>query len=101
VAEGSVIIKPEELQKEIDNSRKTNEEAKALKYGIDKGNIQLQSMDMFLECLGALNAAIVKFAEITEVDLHSLEIVKATWMKLDEDLASKTTFDRVKDAFVK
>ncbi|MBU3099290.1 MULTISPECIES: hypothetical protein [Clostridium] len=101
MAEGSIIIKPEDLQKEIDNSRKTNGEVKALKYDIDKGNIHLQSMDMFLECLGALNAAIVKFAEITEVDLHSLEIVKATWMKLDEELASKTTLDRVTDAFGK
>ncbi|EJO5348008.1 hypothetical protein ACXAT3_001143 [Clostridium sporogenes] len=94
-----IIIKPEELQKEITNSRNTNEKVKALKYDIDKKDIQLQSINKFLECLGALNSAIVNFGKITEIDLHTLEIIKAQWMKLDEDLASKTIFDRVTDEY--
>lgn len=96
-----VIIKPEELQKEISNSRKTNGKVKELRYHIDKKNVQLKSIDKFLECLSELNSAMVKFGKITEVDLHTLEIVKAQWMQLDEKFASKTIFDRVTDALGK
>ncbi|EPY2272060.1 hypothetical protein ACXAUS_000861 [Clostridium sporogenes] len=96
-----IIIKPEELQKEITNSRNTNEKVKALKYDIDKKDIQLKSINKFLECLGALNSAIVNFGKITEIDLHTLEIIKAQWMKLDEDLASKTVLDKTKDLYNK
>lgn len=88
-----IIIKPEELQKEITNGRKSNDKVKALKYDIDKKDIQLKSIDKYLECLSELNSAIVTFGEITEVDLHTLEIIKAQWMKLDEDLVSKTALD--------
>lgn len=94
-----IIIKPEELQKEINDSKKTNEKIKALKYEVDKKDLQLESINKFLEGLDALNLAIEEFARITESDLHNLEIVKAQWMKLDEDLASKTIFDRVSDVF--
>lgn len=97
----NIIIKPTELQGEITNTRNANEKVKALKYNIDKKNTRLQSIDRFLECLGALNSAIVRFAEITEVDMHTLETIKAEWMGLDEKLASKTILNRVEDAFHK
>ena len=96
-----IILKPEEFQKEITSSRSTNEKDKVLKYDIDKKDIKLQSIDKFLECLGALNAAIVKFAEVTEVDLHNLEIIKGEWMKLDENMMSKTVFSSAKDLYSK
>lgn len=96
-----IILKPEEFQKEITSSRSTNEKDKSLQYDIDKKDIKLQSIDKFLDCLGALNAAIVKFAEVTEVDLHTLEVVKAQWMQLDENMMSKTVFSSTKDLYSK
>ncbi|MBD7913262.1 MULTISPECIES: hypothetical protein [Clostridium] len=93
-----ILIRPEDLQKEITSSRGTNGKVKALKYSADKKNIQLQSIDKFLECLEALNSALAQFGDITEIDLHTLEIVKANWMKLDDDIASKTIFNRTTDA---
>lgn len=92
-----IIIKPEELTKEISSARSANEKVKALKYDVDKKDLQLQGIDKLLDCLSALNSAIVAFGEITEIDIQTLEKIKAQWMKLDEDLASKTTFDRITD----
>lgn len=89
----NIILEPEGLQEEITNSRTTNETIKDLKYDIDKMNVQLESIDKFIECLWELNAAILKFSEISEVDLNTLEIIRAQWMSLDEELASKTFFD--------
>ncbi|QAA34564.1 hypothetical protein [Clostridium manihotivorum] len=96
-----IIIKPEELQTEITTARGSNDKVKALKYKADKKSIQLTSMDKFLECLEALNSAITSFGNLTEMDLHTLEIVRGNWMKLDEDLATKTFGERVMDSLKK
>lgn len=94
-----IKINPEELQKEINTSKSTNEKVKELKYDIDKKDLKLQSIEKFLECLGSLNSAIANFGEITETDLHTLEIIKGQWMGLDESMASKTLFNVVSDSF--
>ena len=72
----NLIINDSSLLSEIKSTRDTNEEVKALKYKVEKKDLNLKSIDKYIECIDALNELIQSFYEMTEMDIHNLEILR-------------------------
>ena len=94
-----LIINDSSLLSEIKSTRGTNEEVKALKYELEKKDLTLRGIDKYIECIDTLNELIQSFYNMTEMDIHNLEIVRGEFLGLDEAVASKTAGDYMKDLF--
>ena len=94
-----LIINDSSLLSEIKSTRGTNEEVKALKYELEKKDLTLRGIDKYIECIDTLNELIQSFYNMTEMDIHNLEIVRGEFLGLDADVASKTAGDYMKDLF--
>lgn len=94
----NIIIKPTELQSEIDRYKSANDTIKGLKYDVSISNTVLTSIDKVLECVTEINDILTKFSALSDDDIHNLEMLQAKWMQLDTAMAGKTIGDRVMDA---
>ena len=94
-----LIFNDSSLLSEIKNTRGTNEEVKALKYKVEKKDLHLKGIDKYIECIDTLNELIQSFYNMTEMDIHNLEIVRGEFLGLDADVANKTAADYVTDLF--
>lgn len=93
----NIIIKPTELQTEIDRYKSANDTIKGLKYDVSISNTVLTSIDKVLECVTEMNEILTKFSALSDDDIHNLEMLQTKWMQLDTALAGKTIGDRVMD----
>lgn len=86
----NILIKPEELQSEIDGFRKANATITALKYDVQAEQTVLTSIDKMRECVDKMNAIIAAFGTLCETDIHNLEIIRASWQNMDQSLAGQS-----------
>lgn len=93
----NIIIKPTELQAEIDRYKGANDTIRGLKYDVSISNTILTSIDKVLECVTEMNDILTKFSALSDDDIHNLEMIEAKWMQLDTEMAGKTIGDRVMD----
>ena len=63
---------------------------KGLKYSLDKQGVRLQSVDKYMECVEEFNKTIELFGKLLDQDTESMKLIKAKWMNLDSDVATKT-----------
>ena len=85
-----LILRPNDFQKQVDSFKTTTDTVTALKYGLEKGGVSLQSIDKYVECITAMNDLITTFSEFAKMDGNSLQQIKAKWMNTDNDMATMT-----------
>ena len=85
-----LFLNPQEFQGQIDSFQTGADEIKALSYSLDKQGVKLQSIDKYMECVEEFNKTIQLFATMMEQDTQSMKLIKAKWMNLDGDMATKT-----------
>lgn len=84
------LLKPNDLQKQIDDFSSKTETVSALNYKMEKNGLQLECIDKYEECVNAMNQLIKKFGEFAMMDKESLQKIKAKWMNTDSEIATKT-----------
>ena len=47
-------------------------------------------MDKYMECVEEFNKTIELFGKLLDQDTESMKLIKAKWMNLDSDVATKT-----------
>lgn len=87
------LLKPNDFQKQVDSFKSTTETVAALKYSLEKGDVSLQSIDKYEECINAMNDLVSTFGTFAEMDGNSLQQIKGKWMHTDSELADKTLSD--------
>lgn len=70
--------------------QQANPSIKGLKYSLDKQGVRLQSVDKYMECVEEFNKTIELFGKLLDQDTESMKLIKAKWMNLDSDVATKT-----------
>lgn len=85
-----LYLDPKKFQGQIDSFKSGADAIKEIKYDLDKQGVKLQSVDKYLECIEEFNEAIVLFSQLLEQDTESMKQIKAKWMNLDSDVATKT-----------
>ncbi len=50
----------------------------------------MQSVDKYMECVEEFNKTIELFGKLLDQDTESMKLIKAKWMNLDSDVATKT-----------
>lgn len=55
-----------------------------------KQGVRLQSVDKYMECVEEFNKTIELFGKLLDQDTESMKLIKAKWMNLDSDVATKT-----------
>ena len=50
----------------------------------------MQSIDKYMECVDEFNKTIELFGKLLDRDTDSMKLIKAKWMNLDSDVATKT-----------
>ena len=77
-------------QGQIDSFKSVADSIKSLKYSLDKQGVRLQSVDKYMECVEEFNKTIELFGKLLDQDTESMKLIKAKWMNLDSDVATKT-----------
>ena len=75
---GEFILKPNDLQKQIDEFSSKTEAVSGIECKMEKDGLQLQSIDKYEECVNAM------------MDKNSIQKIKAKWMNTDSEIATKT-----------
>ena len=50
----------------------------------------MQSVDKYMKCVKEFNKTIKLFGKLLDQDTESMKLIKAKWMNLDSDVATKT-----------
>lgn len=85
-----LYLDPKGFQAQIDSFKSGADSIKALKYSLDKQGVRLQSVDMYMKCVEEFNKTIELFGQLLDQDTESMKLIKAKWMNLDSDIATKT-----------
>ena len=85
-----LYLDPEGFQKQIDSFKSGADNVKNLKYSLDKQGVRLQSIDKYIECVEEFNKIIELFGKLLDQDTESMKLIKAKWMNLDSEVATKT-----------
>lgn len=85
-----LYLNPQEFQGQIDAFKLGTETIKELKYNLEAESVRLQSIDKYLECVAEFNKTIELFGQLLTQDTESMKLIKAKWMNLDNDIATKT-----------
>lgn len=85
-----LYLDPKGFQGQIDSFKSGVDSIKGLKYSLDKQDVRLQSVDKYMECVNEINATILLFGKLLDQDIESMKHIKAKWMNLDSDVATKT-----------
>lgn len=85
-----LFLDPKGFQGQIDSFKSGADSIKNLKYTLDKQGVRLQSVDKYMECVEEFNKTIELFGKLLDQDTESMKLIKAKWMNLDSDVATKT-----------
>lgn len=85
-----LYLDPKGFQGQIDSFKSGTDSIKRLKYSLDKQGVRLQSVDKYMECVEEFNKTIELFGKLLDQDTESMKLIKAKWMNLDNDVATKT-----------
>ena len=85
-----LFLDPKGFQGQIDSFKSVADSIKGLKYSLDKQGVRLQSVDKYMECVEEFNKTIELFGKLLDQDTESMKLIKAKWMNLDSDVATKT-----------
>ena len=85
-----LYLDPKGFQAQIDAFKSGTDSIKNLKYSLDKQGIHLQSVDKYIECVEVFNKTIELLGQMLDRDIESMKLIKAKWMNLDSDVATKT-----------
>lgn len=85
-----LFLDPKGFQGQIDSFKSGADSIKGLKYSLDKQGVRLQSVDKYMECVEEFNETIKLFGKLLDKDTESMKLIKAKWMNLDSDVATKT-----------
>ncbi|MFR6447700.1 MAG: hypothetical protein ACLUO6_09650 [Ruminococcus sp.] len=85
-----LFLDPKGFQGQIDSFKSGADSIKGLKYSLDKQGVRLQSVDKYMECVEEFNKTIELFGKLLDQDTESMKLIKAKWMNLDSDVATKT-----------
>ena len=85
-----LFLDPKGFQGQIDSFKSGADRIKGLKYSLDKQGVRLQSVDKYMECVEEFNKTIELFVKLLDQDTESMKLIKAKWMNLDSDVATKT-----------
>lgn len=85
-----LYLDPKGFQAQIDSFKSGADSIKELKYSLDKQGVRLQSVDKYMECVEEFNKTIELFGKLLDQDTESMKLIKAKWMNLDSDVATKT-----------
>lgn len=85
-----LYLDPKGFQSQIDSFKSGADSIKELKYSLDKQGVRLQSIDKYMECVEEFNKLIELFGSLMDQDTESMKLIKAKWMNLDSDVATKT-----------
>ena len=83
-----LFLDPKGFQGQIDSFKSGTDSIKGLKYSLDKQGVRLQSIDKYMECVDEFNKTIELFGKLLDQD--TMKLIKAKWMNLDSDVATKT-----------
>jgi type VII secretion effector (TIGR04197 family) len=84
------FLDPKGFQTQIDSFKSGADSIKELKYSLDKQSVRLQSVDKYMECVEEFNKTMELFGQLLDQDTESMKLIKAKWMNLDSDVATKT-----------
>lgn len=85
-----IYLDPKGFQGQIDSFEAGADTIKSLKYNLDKQGVRLQSVDKYIDCVEELNKTIELVSKMLEQDTESMKLIKAKWMNLDSEIATKT-----------
>lgn len=85
-----LYLDPKGFQSQIDSFKSGTDSIKELKYALDAQGVRLQSIDKYMECVEEFNKLIELFGKMLEQDTESMKLIKAKWMNLDSEVATKT-----------
>ena len=85
-----LFLDPKGFQGQIDSFKSGADSIKSLIYTLDKQGVRLQSVDKYVECVEEFNKTIELFGKLLDQDTESMKLIKAKWMNLDSDVATKT-----------
>lgn len=85
-----LYLDPKGFQSQIDSFKSGADSIKELKYSLDKQGVRLQSIDKYMECVEEFNKLIELFGALMDQDTESMKLIKAKWMNLDSEVATKT-----------
>lgn len=85
-----LYLDPKGFQAQIDSFKSGTDSIKGLKYSLDKQGVRLQSVDKYMKCVEEFNKTIELFGKLLEQDTESMKLIKAKWMNLDSEVATKT-----------
>lgn len=88
-----VFLNPTDFQGQIDKFEAGADKIKDIKYVLDSKGVKLQSIDRYLECITEFNNTVELFHQMLVLDVESMKLIKAKWMNLDSDIATKTLKD--------
>ena len=83
-------LDPQKFQGQIDSFQSGSDSIKGIKYTLDKKSVKLQCIDKYMECVQEFNDTVQLFCEMMNQDAESMKLIKAKWMNLDSDVATKT-----------
>ncbi|SFI09870.1 type VII secretion effector, SACOL2603 family [Pseudobutyrivibrio sp. OR37] len=72
-----------------------SEQIKKIEYKLDEGEILLDSIDKYNQCLDEFKSAIDLFGTLMDQDINSMKTIKANWMNLDQKMAEITLKDLI------
>ncbi len=85
-----LFLDPKGFQGQIDSFKSGADSIKGLKYSLDKQEVRLQSVDKYIECVEEFNKLIELFGRMLDKDTENMKLIKAKWMNLDSNIATKT-----------
>ena len=85
-----LFLDPKGFQGQIDSFKSGADSIKGLKYSLYKQGVRLQSVNKYMECVEEFNKTIELFGKLLDQDTESMKLIKAKWMNLDGDVATKT-----------
>ena len=91
-----LLLEPIEFQKQIDEFNSGKDSIAELKYSVEADGIKLDSIKRYLECIELMNETLTLFVQMQNQDVESLKRIKAKWMNVDSDIATKTLWEIIK-----
>lgn len=85
-----LYLDPKGFQNQIDSFQSGAESIKELKYSPSEQGVRLKSIDKYMECVEELNKTLSLFSTLLSQDTESMKLIKAKWMNLDSEVATKT-----------
>lgn len=85
-----LYLDPKGFEDQIKTFESGAENIKNLKYSLDKQDVKLQCIDKYMECVEEFNLTLSLFSNLLTQDIESMKLIKAKWMNVDSEIATKT-----------